>query len=99
MKIDRQRIKGVTGTPRVESPRPPAPAERPAGSSQVPATDHVVLSSRTLQVSELQPALGALPAVRAELIEQLKERIARGEYSVGSQALAERLLRARVIDE
>lgn len=99
MKIDRHGVKGVAGPQRPDAARPSAPAERTTGTQGVSPADHVVLSSRTLQVSELQPALGMLPAVRADLIQDLKERIARGEYSVEPKALADALLRVKVIDE
>lgn len=100
MKIDRQqRVDGPAGAGRVGSTRPPTQAERTTGTTGAPSVDHVVLSSRTLQVSELQPVLEALPAARADMIQQLKERIARREYSVEPHTLAESLLRAKVIEE
>ena len=100
MKIDRQQgLNSTAGTGRVGPVRPSAPTERPSGASATQPGDQVVLSSRAVQVSELQPILEALPAARAEMIQQLKERIARGEYSVEPRILADILLRAKVIDE
>lgn len=49
-------------------------------------------------MSELQPMLGALPAIRAEMIARLKEQIAGGEYAVEPHKLADLLMRAKVID-
>lgn len=98
MKIDRQRVNSTAGTQRVDSLRAPAPVDRTSGTVGAQPADHVVLSSRTLQVSELQPMLGALPAMRAEMIARLKEQIASGEYAVEPHKLADLLMRAKVID-
>ncbi|WP_374712443.1 flagellar biosynthesis anti-sigma factor FlgM [Symbiobacterium terraclitae] len=99
MKIDRRDITGLSGAQRPGLARPGTRVQRSAESSGVQPPDQLSLSDRTVQVSELQPALAALPAVRADLVARLKEQIARGEYRVDPHRLAGRLLQAGVIDE
>lgn len=99
MKIDRRDISGLPSVQRPGFPRAGHRVRRSAESPGAQPADQLSLSDRTVQVSELKPALAALPAVRVELIAQLKEQIARGEYRVDPHQLAERLLRAGVIDE
>lgn len=99
MKVDRPGANGLSGVRRPGFARSGAPVERSADPSGVLVPDQLSLSARTVQVSGLQPALEALPVVRTGLVEQLKERIARGEYTINPHRLADRLLKARVLDE
>jgi len=99
MKIDAREIAGLPGVPRPGFARPGDRVRRGAESSGAQPPDQLSLSDRTVRVSDLQPALSALPAVRAELVARLKEQIARGEYQVDPHRLADRLLRAGVIAE
>jgi len=99
MKVDRRVVSGLAGVQRPGLARPGDRARRTAESTGVQPPDQLSLSDRTMQVSELQPALEAMPAVRAELVERLKGQIARGEYRVDPHRLAGRLLQAGVIEE
>ena len=99
MKIDRRDLAGLPGVQRSGFARAGHKVQRNAESTGVQPPDQLSISDRTVQVSELKPALAALPAVRAELVARLKEQIARGEYRVDPHRLAERLLRSGVIDE
>jgi len=99
MKIDRRDLAGLSGVQRPGFPRAESKVRRSADSPGVRPPDQLSISDRAAQVSELTPALAALPAVRAELVARLKEQIARGEYRVDPHRLAERLLRSGVIDE
>ena len=98
MKIDRRDLSGLPGVQRPGFPRAESKVRRSADSPGVRPPDQLSISDRAAQVSELTPALAALPAVRAELVARLKEQIARGEYRVDPHQLAERLLRLGVID-
>jgi len=98
MKVDRRDIAGLPGVQRPGFARPGHRTQH-AASSGVQPPDQLSLSDRTVQVSELNAALTALPAVRADLVARLKEQIARGEYQVDPHRLADRLLQAGVISE
>lgn len=99
MKVDRPGANGLSGVRRPDFARSGASVERSADLSGVSQPDQLSLSARTVQVSGLQPALEALPPVRAGMVEQLKAQIARGEYTINPHRLADRLLKARVLDE
>lgn len=98
MKIDRRDLSGLPGVQRPGFSRSGREVRRSAGSPGVQPPDQLSISDRSVQVSELKPALAVLPPVRADLIARLKEQIARGEYRVDPHQLAERLLRLGVID-
>jgi len=99
MKIDRRDLSGLHGVQRSGLSRAGSRVQRSAEPPGVQPPDQLSISDRTVQVSELKPALAALPAVRTELVAQLKEQIARGEYLVDPHRLADWLLRSGVLDE
>lgn len=98
VKIDRNSTKGVSGAYRGPA-RPGAPAPGDPVSPGPHQVDQVTVSEKASRVSQVKSQLNNLPQVRAELIAQLKDEIDRGTYKVEARKLAERLLKARVLDE
>lgn len=99
MKIDRNSTKGVVGAQRGAAVRPGTP--QPAGpvSAGPNQVDQVTVSEKASRATRVKTQLAALPEVRAELIAQLKQEIDSGAYRVESRKLADKLLKARVLDE
>lgn len=57
-------------------------------------TDHVELNVSTAQVQMLKDAVKAIPSVRIEMVQALKQEIEHGHYYVSSDKLAR-----KVVDE
>ncbi len=55
-------------------------------------TDQVILSEEAQMIRALQQRLAAGPEVRAEKVQALKEAIAKGEYHIPSELVAEKIL-------
>lgn len=98
MKIDRTNTSGVSGAYR--GPARPG-AQVPGGpvSSGSPQTDQVTVSQKASRASQVKGQMTHLPEVRAELLARLKDEIDTGKYKVESRKLAEKMLKARVLDE
>ncbi len=60
------------------------------GSAQQP--DEVILSSQAQEVSQYVRAIKGMPEVRDEVVNELSEKIASGEYKVDSRELADRII-------
>lgn len=58
-------------------------------------TDSVNLSSEAVLLHRIRQRLEETPDVRAERVQALKEAIARGEYRVSGQAIADAMLRTK----
>ena len=75
---------GVKGAKHVKGPE----AARPTSGS-----DAVSVSSMGQDIQKALSALGNIPDVRADRVEELKARIANGEYNVSGQDIAASMLR------
>ena len=81
IKTDKVQVKKTRET----SPADPSP--------QAPtATDKVELSSGSVDVQRMHEIIQQSPEVRAEKVQTLKERIAKGEYTVDPYKVADKLL-------
>lgn len=98
MKIDHTSIKGTTGPAGTGAVRPYGQAGAAASARPAGAGDQVDLSARSRQVASLQAKLQSLPDLRGDVLREVKGRLEGGAYSVNVDALAERLLNARVVD-
>lgn len=94
MKIDRTNINGVKAP---YSVRPGAPPAAPAAPG--PQADQLTLSEKVSRAADIKAQLAARPEVRARLIAEIKQQIAAGAYKVDARKLAERLLKAGVLEE
>lgn len=79
---------------RVEN-EPRTIALSPQGPDRAVASDTVKLSSEAVLLHQIRQRLAATPDVRAERVQALKEAIARGEYRVSAEAIADAILRTR----
>lgn len=99
VKIDRNRAKGIAGAYRGAAAHPAAPTAPEQHTQAVSQADQVTVSNKARQVSGLTAQLSSLPEVRTEQIARLKAQLSAGNYRVDSRKLADRLLKARVLDE
>jgi flagellar biosynthesis anti-sigma factor FlgM len=83
------RIQGPSGIQRASEPRGPQTAG-PAGAGQA---DQVQFSNRALELAKARTTLAQTPAVRADLVADLRARVAAGQYTVPADALAATLLK------
>ncbi len=73
----------------------PAAAEsnNQAGQAKkVQPADTVKISDRSKEVSDITAAVSQVPDVRTDRVEQLKQSVESGAYSVDSRKVAERIL-------
>lgn len=61
-----------------------------AGTTQQP--DEVILSSQAQEVSQYVRTIKGMSEVRDEVVNELSEKIASGEYKVDSRELADRII-------
>lgn len=94
VKIDRTSVNGIQAP---YSVRPGAPPAAPAAPS--PQADQLTLSEKVSRAADVKAQLAARPEVRARLIAEIKQQIASGSYKVDARRLADRLLKAGVLDE
>ena len=75
------------------------PEHRPKRSAAERASAGAQLSPLERGMALAESALVDVPDVREEIVNELKERIARGEYEVSGQDIAEMMLRRRAADD
>lgn len=97
MKINRPDARGAAGAYRSASRRSAA-SPSTAESVRRSRPDELSLSEAAQQVNALQEILRGEPAVRAEKIERLKAQITQGTYHAEPREIAEKLLKAKVLD-
>jgi len=96
MKIEDPR--SVTSSPNLRPTAPasqaPAKAEaqRPQDRAVSQPTARVELSSRSREMHQALAAAHAAPDVRADKVNDVKQRIAQGTYSVKAEVIARRIL-------
>lgn len=73
-------------------PSPAEPPRRKAGH------DKVVLSPEAARLSEACRLLKSVPEVRADRVNEVSQAIARGEYRVSGQDIAEKLCGRLLVD-
>ena len=66
--------------------------ESTSAESRPAADDTVSLSEESVQVRELQQQLGNIPDVDAEKVEAIKQEIAKGNYPLDPERIAENLI-------
>lgn len=97
MKIDRTRPHVIPDAYRAQPARVGStgtPSQAP-----VPAADEVTLSSQSRSANALRVQLKSAPEIRLDLVARIKAQVEAGEYNVEPRAVAERILRSRVLDE
>lgn len=61
-------------------------------TSNISSDDKVELSSRAMDLKEMQSQVMATPDVRTEKVLQIKTNIENGTYAISSEKIAERLI-------
>ena len=61
-------------------------------SARPASADTVSLSAESMQVGELRQQLNSIPEVDAEKVAAIKEEIAKGNYPLDAESIAENLL-------
>lgn len=93
MNIERLGQSQTQGVTTARTGGPAEPAGRAPGRTGGPAPhDEVSLSARARDVQRAAEAAQGVPDIRAELVEDLRRRIAAGTYHVPAEALADLLL-------
>lgn len=92
MIISRHQVASVLRAYGLGKTEHPEPAGAASKARQAPGRDRVELSAEAVAVQRLVAMARDLPEVRAERVAELRERIARGDYRVDPEAVAERLL-------
>lgn len=67
-------------------------------SGSVAPEEKVTLSERAREIQQVRQAVEALPDVREEKVDELKERIASGEYRVDGEKVAEKMIGESLLD-
>lgn len=94
------KIRGNNSIP--NGPFGPAPASPPTETSETPepaAGDQIEISTESRDVQALKDAIGAMPEVRLEKIEVLKDAIEDGSYYVESETLAKHVVNEVLLAE
>ena len=60
--------------------------------------DSLILSPEARELNLIQQKLSQVPEVRSDLVEKLKDSIAKGEYNVTSEQVAHRMLVRSLVD-
>lgn len=79
----------------------PAKRQEPAANAETVGAaqgDRVNLSSATQDIQRAREVLAQTPAVRSELVEELKGKIERGEYEVDPRTIADKMLKTMISD-
>lgn len=90
LKINKAQMEQIMALYRSTAPKPAAKKEK--------RKDEISVSFEARLMQEVKDTLKDTPDVRQEKVQELKETIARGEYSVSSQDVAERMLQNIALD-
>jgi len=67
-------------------------AKSVSGNNSTSGVDHVSISEKSREIQKLKSVIASTPDVRKEKVEELKEKIEKGEYKVSPRELAKRIL-------
>ncbi|HKZ16782.1 MAG TPA: flagellar biosynthesis anti-sigma factor FlgM [Geobacteraceae bacterium] len=92
MKIDNQDMLSSINLYQNEQISKKDDAARPQEKTQVQQQDRVELSTRKTEIEKLKNTVEAMPDVRTEKVEALKQQLADGSYRVESIKVAQKML-------
>ncbi|MFH1146314.1 MAG: flagellar biosynthesis anti-sigma factor FlgM [Pseudomonadota bacterium] len=72
--------------------------EKGPGSTQSPVADQVNISPASRDVQKVQEVLKSTPDVRAEKVEELKQKVNSGQYKIDSQEIANKMIKSLITD-
>ncbi len=67
-------------------------AKSGGGASSTPGTEQIAISSKAKDIQKATEVVSASPDIRTEKVERIKNEIAKGEYRISSDDLAEKVL-------
>jgi negative regulator of flagellin synthesis FlgM len=88
---------GETSLPGVKDKQTDAPARQPGARSEA-SGDRIELSDQAKDIGELRQSIAALPDVRSERVAAIAAKLADGTYTVRSEQIADKLIRAALFD-
>jgi negative regulator of flagellin synthesis FlgM len=68
------------------------PAQAPEAGAGQGGADRVEISGRSKEMAKAHEAVSSAPEVRGGKVEAIKERIAKGEYEVDADKVAEKMI-------
>ncbi len=86
-------------SPEIKKPEPAISRNKPAEAGGIPASgDQITLSRGAEEMSRLTSAVNALPDVRTEKVETIRNAVQSGTYSVRAEMVADKLLKEVIVD-
>ncbi len=79
-----------------------AKRQEPAAKNETVAgaqADRVDISSASQDIQRAREVLAQTPAVRSELVQELKGKIERGEYEIDPRTIADKMLKSVISDQ
>jgi len=86
------RIKSKTIQDRIKVGDKKSVAQSQSGASSTSGTEQIAISSKAKDIQKATEAVNAAPDIRTEKVERIKNEIAKGDYHVSSEDLAEKVL-------
>ena len=86
------RIKGKTIQDRIKVGDKTVTSKSLGSTSSTGGAEHIAISSKAKDIQKANESINAAPDIRIEKVNQIKEQIANGSYSVSREQLAEKIL-------
>jgi negative regulator of flagellin synthesis FlgM len=86
------RVKGKTIQERMKVEDKTPSTKSQGGTSSTGSTELIAISSKAKDIQKANEVVNAAADIRIEKVDQIKERIAKGNYSVTSEHIAEKML-------
>jgi negative regulator of flagellin synthesis FlgM len=87
------RIKGNAIQDRIKAKDKAATSKSQGGTSSTNGTEQIAISSKAKDIQKANEAVNAAPDIRIEKVDQIKDQIKNGSYSVSNEQLAEKILK------
>jgi flagellar biosynthesis anti-sigma factor FlgM len=98
MQVERAGSKQAVRAYQAQEVRPAAKTAGEVAPATASAVDEVAFSQQSQQASRLRRRLQDVPEMRMELVERIKAQVEAGTYQVPPHAVAEKLLKSRVLE-
>jgi negative regulator of flagellin synthesis FlgM len=86
------RVKGKTIQDRIKVDDKTASIKSQTDTSSTGRAEHIAISSKAKDIQKATEAVNASPDIRIEKVNQIKEQIANGTYTVSNDQIAEKIL-------
>ena len=86
------RIKGKAVQDRIKVGDKKSVTQNQSGASSTSGTEQIAISSKAKDIQKATEAVNTAPDIRTEKVERIKNEIAKGDYRVSSEDLAEKFL-------